>query len=103
MKFPGSKSANDELAREESIYENSRTQDLMIRVGIISRSDVLFATEQMILFTSSDAVGVKTDRVVDGTEPLGYDRKLTDSHECNADETLNRKLVKLSLKNRLKL
>jgi len=35
---------------------------------MISRGDVLFAMEQMILYTSSGVVGVKTDRVVECTE-----------------------------------
>jgi hypothetical protein len=32
--------AKDELAREESICENSRTHDSMIGIGMISRGDV---------------------------------------------------------------
>jgi len=98
--FPAAK---DELAREESVCEISCTHDLMIRFGMISRGDVLFAMEQMILYTSSGVVGVKTDRVVEGTEPIGCNRKLIDAHDCSADEILNRKLANLSLKNRLKL
>jgi len=71
--------AKDELVREESICENSRTHDLMIGVGMISRGDVLFAVKQIILNTSSGVVGVKTDRVVEGTEPIGCDGKLIDA------------------------
>jgi len=56
--------AKDELAREERICENSRTYYLMIGVRMLSRGDILFAMEQMILNTSSGVVGVKTDRVV---------------------------------------
>jgi len=48
-------------------------------------------------------VGVKTDRVVEGTEPIGCDGKLIDAHDCSTDEILNHKLVNLSLKNGLKL
>jgi len=90
--------AKDELAREKRICENSRTRDLMIGVGMISRDDVLFAMDQMILYTSSVAVGVKIDRVVESTEPIGCDGKLIDAHDCSADEILNRKLANLSLK-----
>ena len=41
--------------------------------------------------------------MVEGTEPIGYDGKLADAHDCNADEILSCKLVNLPLQNRLKL
>jgi len=48
----------------------------MIAVGMISRGDILFALEQMILYTFSGVVVVKTERVVEGTEPIGCDGTL---------------------------
>jgi len=41
---------------------------------------------------------VKTDRVVEGTEPIGCDGKLIDAHDSSADDIFNCTLVNLSLK-----